>query len=35
MKCTRRLGDRRMNVTVNGELLEEVKYFNYLGSKIL
>ena len=28
------VGGRRMNVALNVERLEEVKYFKYLGSKI-
>ncbi len=31
MKCTRRVDGRRMNVALNGELLEEVECFIYLG----
>ena len=34
MKCTRMVDDRRMNVTLNGKLLEEVEYIKYLGSYI-
>ena len=33
MKCTRRVGGRRINVALNGELLE-MECFKYLGSKI-
>ncbi len=29
---TRRVHDRRMNVALNGKLLEEVEYLKYLGS---
>ncbi len=29
-KCLRRVDSRRMNVTLNGELLEEVECFKYL-----
>ena len=32
MKYTREVGGRRMNVALNGELLEELECFNYLGS---
>ena len=34
MKCITVVGGRRMIVAVNGELLEEVEFFKYLGSKI-
>ncbi len=34
MKCTRRVNGRGMNVSLNGELLEEVEYFLYLGSHV-
>ena len=33
MKCTKRVGGRRINVAWNSELLEKVKCFKYLGSK--
>ena len=33
-KFMRGLDGKRMNVSLNGELLEEVECFNYLGSKI-
>uniref|UniRef100_A0A8C8DHP6 ribonuclease H n=1 Tax=Oryzias sinensis TaxID=183150 RepID=A0A8C8DHP6_9TELE len=32
MRCTRVKGERRLNVALNGELLEEVECFQYLGS---
>ena len=32
MKSTRMVGDVRMNVTLNGKLLEEVECFKYLRS---
>ncbi len=31
MKCTRLVDGRRMNVALNGEVLEEVECFKYLG----
>ena len=34
MKCTRNEGGARMNVILNGEILEEVNQFKYLGSII-
>ena len=34
MKYTSGICGRRMNVALNGELLEEVEYYKYLGSKI-
>ena len=34
MKCTMRLGGKRMNVALNGELLVEMECFECLGSKI-
>ena len=34
IKYTRRVGGRRMNVALNGELLEEVECFKYFISKI-
>ena len=34
MKCSRVVGGRSMNVALDGELLEEVECFKYLGSKI-
>ena len=34
MKCTKRFDGRRMNIALNVELFEEVKYFQYFGSKI-
>ena len=32
MKCSRLVDGRRMNVALNGEMLEEVKCFKYLGA---
>ena len=29
MKCTKRIGGRRVNVALNGELLEEIECFEY------
>ena len=34
IKCIRKVSGNRRNVAVNGELLEEVECFNYLGFKI-
>lgn len=34
MKCTRRVDGGMMNVMLNGEILEEVDCFRYLGSKV-
>ena len=34
IKSTSGIGGRGRHVTLNGELLEKVKYFKYLGSKI-
>ncbi len=34
MKCTRLVDGRRMNVALNGEVLEEVDCFMYLGSHV-
>ena len=34
MKCTMKVGGRRMNVALNGELLEEVECFEHIRSKI-
>ena len=34
MRCTRVVGDGRMNVVLNGEVLEEVESFKYLGSHV-
>ena len=34
MRCSRREDGRRMNVCLNGERLEEVDNFKYLGSQI-
>ena len=34
MRCTRHEGGVRMNVTLNGEMLEEVDEFKYLGSVV-
>ena len=34
IKCTRKVGGRRMIVAMNGELLEEVECFKYLRSNI-
>lgn len=34
MRCTRREGGARLNVMLNGELLEEVDQFKYLGSVV-
>ena len=34
MKCSRELGGRQLNVVLNGERLEEVDCFRYLGSVI-
>ncbi len=34
MKCTRLVDGQRMNVTLNGEMLEEVKCSKYLGSHV-
>ena len=34
MRCSRYGNGNRMNVILNGELLEEVDYFNYLGSQV-
>ena len=34
MKCTRMVDGRRMNVVLNGKLLEEVECFKYLGSHV-
>ncbi len=33
-KCTRLVDGRGMNVALNGEVLEEVERFNYLGSHV-
>ncbi len=35
MKCTRFVDGRRMNVALNGKVLEEVECFNYLGSHVV
>jgi len=35
MKCTRMVDGRRMNVILNGKLLEEVECFKYLGSHVV
>ena len=35
MRCTRGENDARMNVTLNGEVLEEVDQFKYLGSVVV
>ena len=32
MKCSRLVDERRMNVALNGEMLEEVECFKYLGA---
>ncbi|WP_435326736.1 reverse transcriptase domain-containing protein, partial [Klebsiella pneumoniae] len=32
MRCSRFVYGRRMNTVLNGELLEDVDYFKYLGS---
>ncbi len=34
MKCTRLVDGQRMNVALNGEVLEEVECFKYLGSHV-
>ena len=34
MRCTRGENGARLNVTLNGEVLEEVDQFKYLGSVI-
>ncbi len=34
MMCTRMVDDKMMNVVLNGKLLEEVKYFEYLALRI-
>ena len=34
MHKTRGIGDQRMNVALNGELLEKMKCFEYSSSKI-
>ncbi len=34
MKCTRLVDGRGMNVALNGEVLEEVECFKYLGSHV-
>ena len=34
MRCTRRIDGRRINVALNGKLLEEVECFKYLGSHV-
>ena len=34
MRCTREVDGRRMNIALNGELLEEVDCFKYLGSHV-
>ncbi|XP_068206843.1 uncharacterized protein [Palaemon carinicauda] len=34
IRCTRREGSARLNIVLNGELLEEVDQFEYLGSVI-
>ena len=34
MRCTRSVDGRRMNIVLNGELLEEVDCFKYLGSHV-
>ncbi len=34
MKCTKMVDGRRMNAALNGELLEEVQCFKYLGSHV-
>ena len=34
MRCTRNEDDARLNVMLNGETLEEVDQFKYLGSVI-
>ncbi len=31
MKCTRMVDGKRMNVVLNGKLLEEIECFKYLG----
>ena len=34
MRCTRNIDDRRLDVRIGGEMLEEVDSFKYLGSVI-
>ncbi len=34
MKCTRVVDGRRMNVTLDGKVVEEVECFKYLGSQV-
>ncbi len=34
LKCMRLVGGRRMNVALNGDVLEEVECFKYLGSRV-
>ncbi len=34
MKCTRLVDGRGINVALNGEVLEEVECFKYLGSHV-